>query len=358
MSKQESSTEDIYIERILKRIQNYMIQNEISQSKLANYCGINQSSISKLLKGTSAMSLSTLLKICLFLKLEPSDLLSSRNTFLDNINTIRYRANNGYNGINDHSLVYDSGASPFNGLLGDYFFYCKPTISTETGFLKGVFSLNHSNAPGNYCKAKLELYTGQINIYGDRISKEYIGEMIISLPMSSCYVILFSEKYAEYCFLNFHHMYLNNQDLECSFVFCLISSAGSNRRPTVEKAIISRTELSDENLEELSGQMNMNTATISILEQNYNSIKHALSPQALELLDNLFNKDTLCSIDESQIRGSNLSSTDKISTINLLRKHSTSSKYSKISTKSDEILYAYIEQKKQQDILEKQNRNQ
>ena len=101
--------------------------------------------------------------------------------------------------------------------------------------------------------------------------------MLISLPMQSCYCILSCDESAEYVFLLFHHMFLTKANLECRIAAVLTTSAGSYRRPTMEKCIISRTSLSSEDLSEIEGQLKMNCSNIQITEKDFQEHMYCLS---------------------------------------------------------------------------------
>lgn len=338
-----------YSKRVLKRINNFLERSNLSQKEFSRRCEISQSTLSKILDQKSTLTLPVIAKMCEVMDIDPSHLLSSSDNILDNLDTFDRRLRAGYSFHNNESLIFDSYHSAFKGIIGDYNFYCKPTISSESGFLLGTLKLSHSNTQDNYCKAILDLRTGKYNAQGEEIIKTYTGQMIISLPLSSCYTILSSDNYAEYSFLNWHHFFLHDQELACRSVAILTTSAGSNRRPVMEKAIISREELSLTDLELLSGQFNMNSASIDIEKERFDSLaEHELSKKERLFLESTKNARTFYSWDESIIRSSELTSQRKIAIINLLRANSLSQKYVKISNKSDELLYSYIQNKKQQ----------
>lgn len=337
-----------YSKKVLKRISNYLEKNDLSQKEFSRKCGISQSTLSKILDQKSSLTLPVIARMCEVMDIDPSCLLSSNDSILDNLDTFDRRIRASYSYHNNDSLIFDSYHSAFKGILGEYHFYCRPTISSESGFLKGFLKLSHSNTEDNYCKAKLDLLTGKCNPQGEEIIKTYNGQMIISLPLSSCYTILSSDTYSEYSFLNWHHFFLNDQELECRLVAILTTSAGSNRRPVMEKAIISREELSPDDLDYLSGQFNMNSASIEIEQERFVAfVQPELTEKELQSIDYMKNQKKIYTWDEGVIRGAEFTSQRKLEIINLLRKHSMSQKYVKVSNKGDELLFSYIQNKKQ-----------
>lgn len=338
-----------YLKKVIKRINNFLERSNLTQKEFSKKCEISQSTLSKILDQKSSLTLPIIAKMCEVMDIDPSHLLSSGDNILDNLDTFDRRLRSNYSIHNNESLIFDSYHSAFKGMIGDYHFYCRPTISSESGFLSGTFKLSHSNTEDSHCIARLDLQTGKYNAQGEEIIKTYSGQTIISLPLSSCYTILRSDNYAEYSFLNWHHFFLHDQELECRSVAILTTSAGSNRRPVMEKAIISREELSPIDLELLSGQFNMNSASIDIEKERFELLaaQELLSEKERISLESTRNEKTIYSWDEGVIRGSELSAQRKVAIINLLRTNSLSQKYIKISNKSDELLYSYIQGKKQ-----------
>lgn len=344
-----------YTNRILTRIENYMIKNNLSQKEFADSCGISQSTLSKVLSGKSVLTLPMIYRISAEMHADPAQIVSGYDSIYDNLNTFEERMRAGRPDYSSESLVFDPHRMPFRGMLGKYNFYCKPTISSESGFLKGTLELAHSNTTNNYCTAKLELYTGRVNAQRQPIVKTYTGQTVISLPMSSCYIILCSKDYADYCVLNWHHIFLNDRKLECRFAACLTTSAGANRRPVMLKCLISREPLDDNDLSVLSGQFNMNSSSIHISKSKYDEfILPALSEEEKRSLESIRIENDSYNLPEGSLRGLEIPSKRKHELINLLRKYSTSDSYTKISTKCDEILFAYIEQKMQKRYMENQ----
>ena len=331
-----------YQYRVLNRIQRELIQQKISQKKLGEACGLSQPSISKLLRGDSPLTLEFLYKLCNILNITMDSLLCTKDTLTDkmsvmdpNIEDIMY---NNLNSFND-AVVSDPSLYPFRGILGTYQFYCNPTISSESNLLNGTLSFKpftKNSKPS--CRCELILYTGKYDVNGEQEKKVYIGTMLISLPMQSCYCMLSCGESAEYVFLLFHHMFLIKSNLECRIAGILTTSAGSHRRPTMEKAIISRTKLSQADLNEIEGQLKMNCSNIKIKKHDFD--KHIL--KELPAGFNIPTCEEVYFIEESFIKSSSLPSEKQLELINKLRKYSIEKRYTKISTHADDILYNFI----------------
>lgn len=339
-----------YNNKILNRIQNELSKKKISQKELAKLCNLSQPTISKLLKGDTPLTLKFLYNLCNVLEINIDLLLSSSDTLTDKLSDIQLELqNNIYDNfhIENEAIVSDPTQYPFKGILGSYYFYCNATISSESKLLKGILELNHaSRNRKNFCSCKLSLYTGKYDINGQQEIKIYTGMMLISLPMQSCYCILSCDESAEYTFLLFHHMFLIKADLECRIVAVLTTSAGSHRRPTMEKAILSRTKLTDNDLTKIEGQLKMNSSTIKITETDFKEYISNQLPKKLSIPE----CQKVYFIEEAVIKSSSLSDNEQIELINKLRKYSIEKRYTKISTHADDILYNFISNKNRKKI--------
>lgn len=373
-----------YRDKIITRIKYVMDIQDKPQNVLASECGISTSSLSKLLKKGSktGFSLEALYKICSALSVDPAQLLSFEDNALDNIGAMNRRLleiSNNDSQFRD-SLLFDPTRPAFLGIVNDpndkndfYYMYCKRTISRERkGFLKGKLRLIPSETLPIYCKARLELDIGQKDRDGNPIIKVYEGEAVISLPMGVVYVILSSTRFAEINLLVFKHMFLNTKELTCRMCSVLTVSAGTNRRPVSEKAIISREELFDNDLDALEGQLYMNTSMIRVdskIFDKFAGIKRNLEGEIeyeeiesdditvgtvkidsimrknLRSLETIMNPPvSYYEIDESQISASDAFTGDeKTYIINLLRRLSNNPRYIKVSSHCDEILYMYLQ---------------
>lgn len=311
-----------YSEQVLKNIKYWMRKCNITQKELGSCLEKNQSQISKIMNNDTKMTVEDLYKISRALNIKVTEIL----------NPIDY---NKVKKTEDSELLKISPSkAAFKGLMGEYNFYCYRTISREKGFLKGTLKLSEVNREnGDYCHASLYLKTGKNDKAGKPIVKEYEGRMVISLFMQSCFIEMYSEKYADCAYLNFHHMYLGEDDFECAIAGCMTTSAGENKRPVFLKAIIARKELTDQELENLSGLIRMNSRVIRISDQDFEQLKKEI-PE--DILKN-FEEKRYYETDESHIRGIN-----KSTWITKLRKMSINDKYIKVSAKTDEILFGYF----------------
>lgn len=316
-----------------------MRKRNLTQKQFSQACGLSQPLISKILSGQVKITLDHIVTFSNFFNIPIEQLFIdpdiSQNTY------------------STGTLIQDSSHSIFNGYFGNYYTFFYSTISTEDNLLKGELNIYNDNS--SVCKVQLCLYTGKTNLEGKPIVKKYNGNMIISVSMGTCYCILINEYIGEMCFILFNHMYLFHNDLECRMGVAITTSSGDNRRPTAHRILISRYDfnISDDydDLNFVEGQLKLNESKINITSDRFSELMKNLNDDSDEkrnfLKDflNMSQKEEMYSIEESIIRSLPYSTKLKLDCISLLRKYSTSLKYNKISSKTDEYIFKYIEKK-------------
>lgn len=348
-----------YNYKIAKRIQSILDDKSISQKDLADKLGRSTATVSKWLTGKTSLTLPILYTICRMIEIDINDLFKDDSSAPNNTSASTSYAtqlSSQYGQKYDQEyLITDPCKTAFRGILNNqsdqndcYFFYTKPTISNEKkGFLKGTLRLSPSKDQRS-CIAHLKLKTGQKDENGKDIIKEYLGSLMISLPTNSCYIDLVSEESCDKACLSFSHMFFNRKKLLIRLVACLTTSAGGNRRPVFTKAIISRVELNDKQLNEIAGQLYINNSVISIRKDVLEE-KSQNDPNILDQLKSIEHVESgdlpyiqYYNIKEKTIRCSSLTSDEQQTLINKLRFISSSPYYCKISRHSDELLFEYI----------------
>uniref|UniRef100_UPI004057AA9F helix-turn-helix domain-containing protein n=1 Tax=Agathobacter sp. TaxID=2021311 RepID=UPI004057AA9F len=207
-------------EMILIRIRELVDSKKLKQSYLAQKSNISQSTLSKVMSGETKLTMQHIFKLCKALEITPSDLFATDDTkrvSFDSILNEMSLINDVY--LNKQILIKDPKHPSFKGYIdNEFYFYCYPTISSETTLLEGKLSfVEDSNQ--TYCKAKLCLYTGKIDYMNNKITKEYHGEMIISLTMGVCYCLLINSEIGEICTFSFKHTFLFTQTSHINFSY-------------------------------------------------------------------------------------------------------------------------------------------
>ena len=341
---------------VLTRIKNIMKHKNISQAKLIELSDIPQTTLSKLLSGNTKLSLPYLAQICDALKIDPSSITSLDETSFDNISQMYDKIYKINNSISRNTFTYNTDELAFKGFPGTYYFYSYSTISTESNLLHGIFNISNSKN-GGHCEVSLDLYTGSQEDGEEELVKKYTGEMIISIPMSTCYCIMTNPEIGEMFFLAFHHMFAFHKKIKCRVALGISTSSGGNRRPIAQRILLSRTKLNAKELSSkdslfIQGQLLLNSTNILISQKAFASlltsdfvIKNEGLYAFLTECKKVFEKEDFYRIDESILRGIDAATEDKVQGISLLRKFSSTPKYNKISTKTDEYTYSYLTSK-------------
>lgn len=352
----QKMTLDEYCKRITERIINLMEQKNLRQLDLAARSNIGQSSLSKILKGEMRLTLQHIFKISTALDIMPEELLSL------NQNTLPSSAENEYESyydpgmineqyLNEQVFIRDTNHPAFNGYRNKTFhIYLYSTIATESFLLDGKISFDAQNS--SFCKANMNLNTGRVNRDGNPIMKFYSGELLISLTMGACYCLLTNTDIGEICFLNFRHMYLFNQDLECRVGTISSTSSGGNRLPVIQRFLISKNPLhvngnNTSDLAFVQGQLRLNNSQILISKNDLLALQEKYADnnyltEFFEKYKELSPPEEYYLFDETNMKNISITSDIKTEGLGILRNMSSALRYNKVSTKTDEFTFEYI----------------
>ena len=347
--------EDEFCQEILRRITWIMNQKGIRQLELAKMSHIGQSTLSKLMKGETRLTLQNIYRICDSLGITMEELfaedfgIKSVSEYEGVRSKARALLNENY--IDTQLLLRDTSHPAFRGYVEHkLYFYCFSTVSSEaSSILEGEIEFK---AKDGFCLAELSLYTGKTDIEGRKIVKKYCGEMLISITMANCYCIMVNTEIGEICSLYFRHFYLFNQELLCRVGSLQSTSSGENKLPVVQRALLSKVKLQvsgddTSDLAFLRGQLKMNDSVIRIKEDELQEIRDLVVSQELQNFfdecENLADKQIYLKIEESKIKAMDSFSIEtKAEGIALLREKSSARRYTKVSSKADEYTFAYI----------------
>lgn len=347
-------TVDDYCRAILIKINRIMEEQSIKQLELSAKTNISQSSLSKLLKGEMRLTLQHIYKISQALNLLPEELLPFRdsNTSSELSTKASYSGIINEKDINSQMLIRNSKHSAFNAYRNTTFYlYLYSNTDINPLLLEGKIKFDTKNY--SFCKVDMEIDSGKNSTDGKPIFKHYSGELIVSLTMGTCYCILTSLDMGEICFLNFRHTFLYNGPMECRVGTMSTTSSGENHLPVIQRIIISKTQLNisetdSTDLEFIQGQLRLNDSKIIISRNELLDLydmyidDEDLRPFFGELFDIGSNSKEFTIIDESFFQDISVSTKVKSLALSILRNHSLASKYNKISSKADELVYEYI----------------
>lgn len=334
------STEE-YINKIAEYINSYMDNHSITQTKLAEICqnkGLNtsQSTISRALAHPESAKLSTFVDICLGLDLDPQDVFNRRAEQNKKDTTLT---------LNSKQFIIDPNDKAFRGYKKKYHTFFYQTIKKDSEIIMGNLEFKNSQ-DNSFVEAIFSLPTGQKREAEDgeeEIIKNYKGQLIVSEPMRAAYCILCSEN--EICAFTFSHFHILSEQLKCVMANVVTVSAGSNRRPTIHRMCIidEKVEINKSSLEYIKGQLLLNEANILISSSNLELLKKSeeLSSEFKQLLETAKSKETYYSFSEAKLIDGDIDE-ETAQSISIVRNHSISGKYNKISMRTDDMLYAII----------------
>lgn len=344
MKQQTEAAVKGYYKLVAQRIHNAMRRKDISQSLLLKKCAengyvISQSTLSKILQGTTAISLINAVQICRVLKEDIADMLS-----VDERDVIR--EGSGSMELDSPSqLIYRGDHPVFRAYLGKYHCYFFSTISNEDKIIHGILELKATES-GSRCIATMILETGKKDEDGEPIQKSYEGDLVISTAMNAAYCTLVSKKIGEICYFIFRYSQINYEKLICRLAIAITVSAGDNRLPTAHRMLISKKELGNILDDYLSGQLHLNGSDILLEPENVKLMREDPNmPQWFKDNFDKFISETALQYYRAQeliVRASHAPKEDKNAFICLLRKYSSAPKYTKIGIKADEFVYELL----------------
>ncbi len=317
---------------IAANLSQQMKEKRLSQSSLVRLCAargmkISQPTISNILKGNHDYSLSNLLALCSGLEISLEELIREP------------QSEKPFDSCTTDAIITDPDNMAFKGYMHTYSVYFYQTTGRNSDLIRGTLDLRPEKG---ICRAELTLY---IHESSKSLTKNYRGQMAISSTMRSAYVFLFSKEIGEFCLLVFSHFYLFNKNLKCVMANAVTTSAGSNKRPTIHRMCLSENEIEPETLPYIRGQLLLNEPEILISSKKLEAFRKdpRVMPEFLELLSGAVQNERYLSITEAKLTGSELSESDLVKMISLLRSYSAAPKYNKISRKTDSSVFSILE---------------
>lgn len=337
-----------YNRKIGERLSTLVKALNFSQQQILLMCEnkgyhISQSSLSKLLSGSSIQTLQVV-QICDVLDVDVSEVLS-----LNPETEIHYKKNSPKE---DMPIITDARNNVFRGYKGKYhtYFY---TTKNEEFIHHGIFELKE-DPHTHQLVTDFQFKTGERNSRGEEIEKHYVGTANYSVSMQTIYCDIKSEEIGEISYILFHYNFLAYQDLECRLATAITVSSGIKRLPTMHKILLTRKELAENELTYLSGQLKLNNSEILISENAYRGfLQDSNLPESFfkyfgarengaEGFTSSVAKVIYYSFNESLLSDSFLPELDKMKIICLLRKYSSAQRCNKISEKAEEIIYKFL----------------
>ena len=317
----------------------------MSQEKLASKCGVTQPTICKILTGPDKPDLHLFVAICKELDLNPDEVLSVKQSAYDKVNK------------NESIFAVDAMHDYFQGYLGTYYAYFYST-ENKGSIHNGIFRI-YKDRYSNQCLASFSFETGE-DKNNKPVVKQFVGKVKLSMKLGAlCCEMVAKDASGDVSYIIFNHKYLINKQCECRLGMTITICAGLSRLPVAHKFLISRQELTEEDLYYIDGQLKLNDNTIQISEKMYKSFTE--DTKLPDTIRNLIEdgkdfiianaeKEYFYTINEDDIDNrKNITEEDKAKVVNLLRKYSNSKRCKKIGPKGENFVFEYLKKKKKSD---------
>ncbi len=338
-----------YLVRVRDRIQKVLSEKGIGQNQLSSLAAkqgymLSQSTISKILNDCACMSITNLMGIANTLDLDWNDLLSESDSL--EVRTRTPREDEKPQG----RLISNPDSQEMQPYLGQYYTYFFPTVSSENRTIEGTLSFTKVHDERGVA-AEFSFETGKRDANNLPIKKEYRGRLTLSPAMSAAYCELINKDIGEISYLIFNYNQFLFEKVRCRMALVLTASAGLNRVPTVHRMILSRIRMSQESLGAIEGQLYLNDSKILISKSSFEkfladeNLDHAFVDSfiAHKNLDYLnVGAEVYYYFDESLLRNVTSDVKTKTAAISLLRKYSTSPKYTKVSNRCDDYVFQIL----------------
>lgn len=245
-------------------------------------------------------------------------------------------------------FVTDAASDMLKGYMGDFHTLFYKTSGAADELVRGTMHIG-KNGDGEGCIARLTLHIDEIDpSTGKPAEKIYSGPFFESQSMRACYFLLVNEQTSEVSMIITQHIYTTYNKIATIMGLAITTASGANRLPTVHRISLSREKIDGEKLESVKGQLLMNTTDIIMdLEQIEEIWKDNTIPLSFrELLYKTYSKYPCFCIPEASLYDSSLTEEEQDIYISRVRAVSKSPKYSKISRKTDDILFSLAGKKR------------
>ena len=333
-------------------------QEKLSQKLNNNIIGkpyiFHQKTISRLENGDSTLNLNTDLimkisEICEIPKGITDELISEISKAEPTHSLINIKERNNLLTLSDHD--------EFIQYFGDYHCVFFSTNSNDPKIIRG--KINIAPSPDS-SQCVISLYI----LDGEKIIKKYDGVFFINRHYEMWYSVLIGQLKQEVCMLISKNIKNTLGKNIINIALALTTSAGTRKRPTMHRMLISRQLISEKKLKLIIPQLKLNTDIIYISEANLNKLENYIQEnlnsstnankikifnslkKCTKLIKDLSIKETYYKIDEALIYDTSQVSENKLirgEIISIIRSYTDSMYYNKVSQTVQDIILGIIE---------------
>lgn len=229
---------------IVKRIKQLIDERGIQQSELTKHCqeygySVSQSSISKILTGSQRLTVKHLEMFSKLLNIPMEKLVAHESP-----ERLIFPSKISEKGLSDDPK---SDPKTFRGYYGQYQVYFLSSSSTEKGQIKNAKLFIEEEK--NYCRAELKID------FGDKVTKSYQGQMLVSKEMKTAYILLLNHETGELVAIYLRYRRLQVQELDERLALVVSCGAGDSVVPTVGYLLLTKGELDQDRLGYLEGAL-------------------------------------------------------------------------------------------------------
>lgn len=173
--------------------------------------------------------------------------------------------------IKEHGeILTQPVGTELNTYLGKYFCYFYSTDSANPKLIEGEMVLSVDEQKADTCIAQFTIYEESKPI------KTYNGQFFINRYYRMSYCVLIGESYQEVSVLFSNHFNATIKKNLLNVALALTTSAGSQKRPTMHRMIITRKKPDNKQLTILKAQLKLNTDELWISEKELQMLKNDL----------------------------------------------------------------------------------
>lgn len=166
------------------------------------------------------------------------------------------------------NLLIETKHSIFDHYIGEYYCLFYSTDSSNPKTVDAKLTLSSKEVKGiNICYAQFSI------INKGKLIKSYTGQFFVNTHYNTWYCILIGEEKQEVSMLLSSHINSSIESNLLNVALVLTTSAGSNKRPTMHRMIISREKFSTNKKTTIISQLRLNSDMITISETNLKLIK-------------------------------------------------------------------------------------
>lgn len=176
------------------------------------------------------------------------------------------------------NLLVETKHSIFEHYIGEYYCLFYSTDSSNPKTVDARLTLSSKEVRGvNICYAQLFI------INNGKPIKSYSGQFFVNTHYNTWYCILIGKEKQEVSMLLSSHINASIENNLLNVALVLTTAAGSNKRPTMHRMIISRKEFSAKKKATIVSQLKLNSDMITISEANLKLIKQQTESKISQL---------------------------------------------------------------------------